>query len=255
MASTRYAANLSGVTASIAQGAAATLSLTIASGNSNIDIHKISVVPSVVGSGQKTKVAIYKKSTCLDIDRCFATTEFEGSLYAPMYNDGSGATELNEGLVCDYEDSDVTGKLNVKIFNTGPTSKTFTYAITYQDVEPSTSGTYTPTLTNTTNVTGSTPYLWSYVRSGNIVVVYFVVDVDPTAAAPTATELQASLPPAFPSNFSSTIQAYGNGNCANVPAQTSTITSNAANDRVAISFSATSSANATHIGSFAYQVI
>ncbi len=115
------------------------------------------------------------------------------------------------------------------------------------------SGSYTPTLTNTTNVTASSPYLWSYLRVGNIVVVYWVVDITPTAAAPTATELRATLPIA--SNFASTIQAYGCGNCAAIPAQTSTVSSNAAADLASIVFSATNTGNATHTGSFMYQVI
>ncbi len=251
MASTRYAANLSGVTGSIAQGAAATLSLTIASGNSNIDIHKISIVPSVVGSGQKTRVAIYKKSTCLDIDRCFATTEFEGSLYAPMYNDGSGATELNEGLVCDYEDLDATGKLNIKIFNTGPTSKTFTYSITYQEV--GSYGTYVPTHYNTTNVSASTPADCAYTRVGALVTVYFNANITPTAAGPTLTEIGVSIP--ITSNFAGPGSAYGSAAFSDIAGQSGRFYSDSTNDRVAFRFMAVSTSNATVSGSFTYWVI
>jgi hypothetical protein len=206
-----------------------------------------------VGSGEYTRVKLFKKSTVLDADRCFDTGNFEGNLYAPKYDDGTGPAELNEGYVCDYEDLDATGKLNVKLLNNGVSAKTFTYSITLQLTEKSVSLTYTPTLTNTTNISASTPFASMFVRTGNLVVVYWTVDVTPTAAAPTATELQISLPIA--SNFSDTIQAAGCGNCLSVPAQTSIVESNAANDRAAIKFLATNTGNANHRGTFMYRVI
>lgn len=247
----RYETVLTATTGSIAAGAAATLSLSIAGANNSIDIKKIKVVPSVVGSGELTKVELYKRSTCLAADRCFSTMNFEGSLYAPKFDDGTGPAELNEAYVCDYEDLDATGKLNVKLFNNGPSAKTFTYYITYEQKPQA--DRYTPTLFNTTNISASTPYEWSYMRMGNICIVYFIVDIVPTAAVPTPTELQATLP--FPSAFTTAVQAMGCGNCDLVPAQTSVCVSNAANDRVSIGFDATSTANATHAGSFAYQIL
>lgn len=55
------------------------------------------------------------------------------------------------------------------------------------------SGTYTPTLTNSANVTGSTAYIAQYIRVGNVVHVTGKVDIDPTATL-TATEVRISLP-------------------------------------------------------------
>ena len=112
-------------------------------------------------------------------------------------------------------------------------------------------GTYTPTITNTTNVTASTPYLSNYVRIGNQVLVYWTVDVNPTAA--TATEFRMSLPIA--SNFADTIQLTGHANCLTVPAQTATALGNAAADLASIQFVATATGYATFRGSFMYQVI
>ncbi len=251
---TRYETVLTGTTTgSIASGAASTLSLTLAGSNSNADIKKIKIVPSVVGSGELTKVEIYKKSTCLAADRCFATTNFEGSLYSPKFDDGSGPAELNEGWVCDYEDLDVTAKLNMKLFNNGPSTKTFTYSITYQQVGLSSSGTYTPTLTAVTNVSASTPFVCMYNRVGSIVTVFWTANIDPTAAAPTSTELGMSLPIA--SNLASGVDLAGAGNCGATPAQTSVVGADTTNDRASIVFTATSVADATHRGSFMYRIL
>jgi hypothetical protein len=43
------------------------------------------------------------------------------------------------------------------------------------------SGTYTPTLANTTNITSSTPFTSQYMRVGNVVTVSGRVTIDPTA--------------------------------------------------------------------------
>lgn len=55
------------------------------------------------------------------------------------------------------------------------------------------SGTYTPTPTNHTNITGSTMYVAQHMRVGNVVTVAGKVDVDPTTTL-TAFELRLSLP-------------------------------------------------------------
>lgn len=54
------------------------------------------------------------------------------------------------------------------------------------------SSTYTPTLTNTTNVTASTARITSYSQVGNIVTAYGTLDVTTTLAV--ATEVQLTLP-------------------------------------------------------------
>lgn len=53
--------------------------------------------------------------------------------------------------------------------------------------------TYTPTLTNTTNVAASTAFVTGYYRIGNDVTVFGNINVDVTAAS-TATEVQITLP-------------------------------------------------------------
>lgn len=75
------------------------------------------------------------------------------------------------------------------------------------------SGTYTPTLTNTTNVASSTAYQCQYMRVGNTVTIGGVFDLTPTAAS-TDTVLRISLPIA--SNFTSFSQLNGVASCASV---------------------------------------
>ncbi len=124
---------------------------------------------------------------------------------------------------------------------------------TCDNIGSNVSGTYTPTLTNTTNVATSTPFANIYIRVGNIVTVYWTVDIDPTAAGSTLTEFGMSLPIA--SNFSDTVQLTGVGNCGRVPAQASSCGSDSANDRASIVFYATDTGGATHRGAFAYRII
>lgn len=68
-----------------------------------------------------------------------------------------------------------------------------------------TSGRWTPTLTNTTNVAASVAHLCQYMRIGDEVLVSGVVEIDPTSAA--AVVLKMSLPIA--SNFQDTEDASG----------------------------------------------
>lgn len=68
------------------------------------------------------------------------------------------------------------------------------------------SGTYTPTLTNVTNVAASTAYQCQYMRVGNVVTVSGRVNIDATTTS-TNTTLGVSLPIA--SNFASAQNAGG----------------------------------------------
>ena len=69
-----------------------------------------------------------------------------------------------------------------------------------------TEGTYTPTITNTTNVAASTAYTTYYVRKGDWVHVWGAVDIDATAAT-TITEIDMTLPTA--TNFSNVYDLSG----------------------------------------------
>lgn len=114
------------------------------------------------------------------------------------------------------------------------------------------SGTYTPTLTNATNIAASTAFLARWSRVGNIVTVSGSVDIDPTAAGTTVLEM--SLPVA--SNFSSTIDAGGTTACALNAARAGTISAHVANDRAVLTFTADATVtNLTNSYIYSYTVI
>ncbi len=110
--------------------------------------------------------------------------------------------------------------------------------------------TYTPTLTNVTNLAASTAYQCQYLQIGNTILVSGKVDVDPTAAA--ATELGISLPVA--SNFGATEDCAGTGAWLAVQ-QSAAILADTANDRASMQWLASDLANRSVYFSFAYQKI
>lgn len=71
---------------------------------------------------------------------------------------------------------------------------TVTDSTRHWEIAATTEGTYTPTLTNTTNVAASTAFTTNYSISGNTITVWGTVSIDATSAT-TITEMGFSLPP------------------------------------------------------------
>jgi hypothetical protein len=116
------------------------------------------------------------------------------------------------------------------------------------------SGTYTPTLTNGTNVAASFSNVCTYTRIGDNVTVSGVISVDPTSGATNYTELGISLPVA--SNFTSGTQAAGVAvGLVGSSTQAAKITSDSTNDRVTFEFFATNVSTAGFSFTFTYQVL
>lgn len=111
-------------------------------------------------------------------------------------------------------------------------------------------GTYTPTLTNTTNIDSTTAVLANYYRIGDKVTVFGVVVVDPTAAA--ATEFAMSLPIA--SNFANSGDVGGSGAAEAVNEAWACVV-DAANDRVKFKTVAVSTAAHNVYFNFSYRII
>lgn len=115
-----------------------------------------------------------------------------------------------------------------------------------------TSNTYTPTLTNTTNVTSSTPRLASWTRIGNIVTVYGSLDVTTTLAV--ATEIQLTLPVA--SDLATAFDLNGTGQASSAVATNAVLLADPATDRARLTFIGLSIGGAgTIYFSFQYQVL
>lgn len=118
---------------------------------------------------------------------------------------------------------------------------------------PIVAGTYTPTLTNTTNVAASTAFDVPWMRVGNIVTVGVSVNIDPTLAAPSTTVLEISLPVA--SNFAAVTDLTGTAMNNRAGTSGDVITASIANDRAVLTFSATSVSPDNHNGTFIYRII
>lgn len=112
-------------------------------------------------------------------------------------------------------------------------------------------GTYTPTLTNTTNVAASTHSTAAqYLRIGNTVTVSGVVTIDPTAAG--STVLDMSLPIA--SNLASVGNLAGTCNAPN-PNEAGAVLGEITNDRARIQFTAVSTTNNAWYYHYTYRII
>lgn len=114
-----------------------------------------------------------------------------------------------------------------------------------------TSGTYTPTLTNVTNLDSSFANLCAYTRVGTIVTVSGRVDLDPTAAGDV--ELGISLPLA--SNFTNNMQCAGVAFCNSVAGMGAAILSDLTNDRASLRFVAVDTSNRLMMFVLQYQIL
>ena len=114
------------------------------------------------------------------------------------------------------------------------------------------SGTYTPTLTNTTNITTSSAGGAQYMRVGNVVTVSGQVTIDPTATGDTI--MGVSLPVA--SNFAFQTNCGGTFiSLSGVTFQGGSIYADATNNRATFRFAASSASSFDFQYHFTYRVI
>lgn len=120
----------------------------------------------------------------------------------------------------------------------------------YSTISDGAVGTYTPTLTNVTNVAASGALTAFYIRAGNIVTVAGAVTIDPTAAGNTV--LGISLPIA--SNLGTANDVAGTTATSSV-LEAGIVNGDVANDRAQIVYNATDLGNKTWRFTFMYQII
>ena len=115
------------------------------------------------------------------------------------------------------------------------------------------SGTYTPSLANTTNITGSTPYACQYMRVGNVVTVSGRLNIDPTTSG-AASEMGISLP--ITSDITATTQCAGTGSVSTTTTEVSTggILGDTTNNRATFRFVAGGTAARDYGFTFTYLV-
>ena len=114
------------------------------------------------------------------------------------------------------------------------------------------SGTWLPTLTNTTNVSASSAYIGQYVRVGNVVNASVRVDVDPTLTT-TATVLRLSPPIA--SSFGATEQAAGTAFASDIAGQGAAIRALAGAGSLEMAWISGDVSNQAMYCTFTYRVI
>lgn len=112
-------------------------------------------------------------------------------------------------------------------------------------------GTYTPTLTNTTNIDSSSAEVCQYFRVGSVVHVAGRVNIDATAAGATSTVIDISLPIA--SALTSSVQLAGVG--SNSTGQAGEIRGEATNDRARFTYPSASTASVPFFFTFSYLVL
>lgn len=122
----------------------------------------------------------------------------------------------------------------------------------YPQLSTTTSGIYTPALTNVANLDGSTAFECHYIRVGNEVFVSGKVSVDPTAPA-SLTQLGIGLPIA--SNIAAEENCGGVAFAADIAGQGAAIRGDAANNRAEMAWIAGDVTNQAMHFSFAYRVI
>ncbi len=110
-------------------------------------------------------------------------------------------------------------------------------------------GSYTPALTNGTNVAASTVYALQYYRIGNLIHVFGMVDIDPTSAG-ASSEIDFSLP------IASALTADGDvaGSASSTTGDGGAVFADTVNDRMQIMFVPSSTANVAWTFTFAYVV-
>jgi hypothetical protein len=116
------------------------------------------------------------------------------------------------------------------------------------------SGTYTPTLTNTTNVAASTAYACQYLRIGNTVTVSGKIDVDATTTA-TISSLKISLP--VTSDFTAAENCAGVGSATvtgSLSNQAIPISADTTADKASLDWVVATAANSPIYFTFTYKV-
>ena len=179
----------------------------------------------------------------------FAWVAWYQNLYVLLSSTGSVAWALIDKAGSSIADLQDKAHSNLtSVLGTGSYHLSSTEAATVATLA---SGTYTPTLTNVTNLSASTAYQCQYMRVGSTVTVSGRVDIDPTAAG--AVELGITLPVA--SNFGAIEDCAGVAAASGIAGQAAAIAADIANDRAKLVYVAVDLTNQPMYFNFSYQVI
>jgi hypothetical protein len=149
------------------------------------------------------------------------------------------------GNGANYTNATLTQGTGISITN-GAGSITFEVPTTFI-----TSGTYTPTITNGSNVAGSTAYECQYMRVGSVVTVSGRIDIDPTLTA-TSTQLTFTLP--ISSAFGASNNLGGTAYCPNIAGMGAAIQSDGVSQAL-VQYVPSDLTNNPYFFSFTYRII
>jgi hypothetical protein len=155
---------------------------------------------------------------------------------------GSGITSINSETGSSQTIAAGTG------VSVNTTTNTHTISLNTSFI---TAGTYTPTLTGVTNVTGTTAYACQYMRVGNVVTVSGKLNIDFTSTG--LTEVGISLPIA--SSISNDFEVAGVGSTSENSNLTGAIGGDATNNRAHFGLFTGSSSSYNFYFTFTYQVL
>lgn len=183
-------------------------------------------------------------------------TDTATGCYTAFFTVPNGSTSLTGRLLINHDGAVTLGSsfgTGVGALYAGATQVTSLQCDSIVNDTGLASGTYTPTLTNTTNISASTAYECQYMRVGNTVTVSGKVDVDPTSAS-VATALGISLPVA--SNLGTAQDLGGVGASVQFVGKSAGIYADTTNDRATMEWiNDANVANQSLFFTFTYQVI
>jgi hypothetical protein len=160
-----------------------------------------------------------------------------------LFREGQSTADLTVGTDGSISIRDLDS-VNTKVFN----STIWTALSLFAE------GTWSPTITEGTNVAASTTAVCQYTRIGARVICAGRVNIDPTAGDPTATDFELSLPIA--SNFALVTDLSGTGTgSTTTTADTYKVTASVANDTAVFNGIASQTAAADVMFTFMYLVI
>jgi hypothetical protein len=150
--------------------------------------------------------------------------------------------------------ADTSGNLNLQSNGTTIVALTSTGAAVTGTLSATNllSGTYTPTLTNSSNIDASTAFTCQYIRVGNVVTVSGQLNIDFTSAA-TYTSLGMSLPIA--SDFANSSELGGVASSGVATVNTLGILADVTNNRAQFDGCSAATVNTAMRFSFTYLIV
>lgn len=255
----------SGIDAVLAVGEALTANRTV-TGGSNTLTFTATGTPTIFESTTNQTNSTQLLSSFVHSTSGTAANDFGGHLGFQLEN-AAGGLSTSAHIANRWTDATAkTSRLTISLLNSDIMTEKFVFqgdgriyglglhnsagAVTGTTNQYIASGTYTPGLTNVTNVAASTAYLCQWIRVGNVVTVSGKVDIDATGTG--ATELGIALPIASAMTVEENLG--GTASSAALASLSAAVRADATNDRAAVVFVATSLTNDSYFFTFTYLI-